>query len=271
VHYRFRTSGLSLVHSGAVAAAKYGANTSLANRWLALSPRDRSMTPDMAFECLLVSRDSGVAYITLRLLTTLSISINVCLSSLEAFDQVSKGSSDFVISDLEGDAAEVLRGIRRSHGCRKLTVVAVPSNGFLMSAADVFLRRSVTFESGAKSLKAANSRMIYDDRRHARYALMSALSARVDNDLSLDVTITNVGYGGLGLSIKQELPVGETISFHLLLPGPNSAVYIQAHVRWARRYGALGCEFLSIPAVDLSLLPDCLTSRNQIRKSVVEI
>jgi hypothetical protein len=211
VHYRFRTSGLSLVHNCDVAPAKYGANTSLVNGWLALSPRDRSMTLDMAFECLLVSRDSGLACVTNGLLTAFSISINVCLSSLEAFDQLSNGSSDLVVIDWEGDSAEFLRGIRKSHGCRKPTVVAVSSNDFLMPSVDVFLRRSVTAESSAKSLKAASSKMIYDDRRHAPYALMSAVSATRDNDPSLDMTITNVGDGGVGLSIKQELPRRDSI------------------------------------------------------------
>ena len=66
------------------------------------------MTSDMAFECLLVSRDPGVVYVMNRLLNNLSISTNVCLSSSRAFDQLSGGSTDLVIVDWEDDSAEFL-------------------------------------------------------------------------------------------------------------------------------------------------------------------
>jgi len=229
------------------------------------------MTPDMAFESLLVSRDPGVVCVMSRLLTNLSVSVSVCLSSLEAFERLSEGSTDLVIIDWEGDSAEFLRRIRKSHGWQKPTVVAVSSEDSQVSGSDVFLRKPVTAESGAKALKAAYSRMIYDHRRHARYPLMSVVNATDDKNRSSDVTITNIGHGGVGLSSKQELQLGDTLSFHLLLPGANKSVYIQARVRWARQYGAVGCEFLRIPPADLSRLHDWLISKNQIKKPVVEI
>jgi CheY-like chemotaxis protein len=229
------------------------------------------VTSDMAFECLLVSRDPGVVCVMSRLLGSLSISVNVCLISSKAFDQLSEGSTDLVIVDWEDDSAEFLGKIRKSRGWQKPTVVAVSSKDCPTRGADVFLRKPVTVESGVKSLKAAYSRMIYDHRRHARYALMSSVRAADDKNQSVDVTITDIGDGGVGLSIKQEFKVGDTLSFHLLLPGTNRAIYIQARIRWTRRYGALGCEFLRIPPTDLNILHDWLTSKNQIKKPVVEI
>jgi hypothetical protein len=201
----------------------------------------------------------------------LSISVNVCLSSLETFDQLSEGTTDLIIIDWEGDSAGFLRRIRKSHGWRKPTVVAVSAKDSLVPGADVLLRKPATAQSVAKSLKAAYSRMIYDHRRHARYAPMSAVSASGDKNRSLDVSITNIGDGGIGLSAKEELHIGDTLSFHLLQPGTNRAVYIQARVRWARRYGAVGCEFLCIPPADLNLRHDWLTRKNQIKKPVVGI
>lgn len=229
------------------------------------------MTSDMAFECLLVSRDAAVVSIMNRLLSNLSISVNICLSSSKAFDQLSEGSTDLVIVDWEEDSAEFLGRIRNSLGWQKPTVVAVSPNGCPGPGADVFLQKPVTVESGAKSLKAAYSRMLYDHRRHARYALMSPVSVADERNRSLEVTITDIGDGGVGLSTKQEFKVGDTLSFHLLLPGTNRAIYIQARVRWTRRYGAVGCEFLRIPRADLNILHDWLTSRNQIKKPVVEL
>jgi hypothetical protein len=229
------------------------------------------VTSDMAFECLLVSRDPGVVCVMNKLLDNLSISTSLCLSSSKAFDQLSGGSTDLVIVDWEEDSAEFLNKARSLSGWQKLTVVAVSSTGSRVPGADVVLRKPVTGESGAKSLKAAYSRMLYDHRRHARYALMSTVSASDDKGWFGNVTVLDIGDGGVGLSTKREFTVGETLSFRILLPGTARAIYIRARVQWTRQYGAVGCEFLSIPPVDLNILRDWLTSRNPIKKPVVQM
>jgi hypothetical protein len=225
----------------------------------------------MAFECLLVSRDPGVVCVMNKLLNNLSISTNIFLSSSKAFDQLSGGSTDLVIVDWEDDSAEFLARVRKHNGWRKPTVVAVTPNSFPARGADLMLFKPVTSESGARSLKFAYSRMLYDHRRHTRYALMSTVSATDDKNRFVNVTILDIGDGGVGLSTKHEFAVGETLSFRLLLPGADRTIYIQARIQWTRPYGAAGCEFLRIPPVDLNILHDWLTSKNQIKKPVVQI
>lgn len=229
------------------------------------------MTPDMTFECLLVSRDAGVVSVMNKLLNKLSISTNICLSSAKAFDQLAGGSTDLVIVDWEDDSAEFLNRARKLSGWQKLTVVAVSSLDRPVPGADVLLRKPVTDEAGAKSLKAAYSRMLYDHRRHARYALMSTVTATDARGQSSELLILDIGDGGVGVSAKQELTVGDKLSFRLLLPGTDRAIYIQARVQWTREYGAAGCEFLRIPPVDLNILHNWLTGKSQIKKPVVQI
>jgi CheY-like chemotaxis protein len=229
------------------------------------------MTPDMAFECLLVSRDPGVICVMNKLLKNLSISTNVCFSSSKAFDQLSGGGTDLVIIDWEDNSEEFLKRVRKSSGWQKPTVVAVSHRDCPVPGADVLLSKPVTDESGAKSLKVAYSRMLYDHRRHARYALMSTVSARDYEGQFVDVTILDIGDGGVGLSTKHPFKVGDALSFRLLLPNTDRAIYIQARVQWTRDYGVVGCEFLRIPPVDLNILLDWLTSKNQIKKPAVEI
>jgi PilZ domain len=229
------------------------------------------VTPDMAFECLLVSRDPGVVCVMNKLLDGLSISTNLCLSSSKAFDQLSGGGTDLVIVDWEDDSEEFLDRLRRSSGWRKPTVIAVSSNECSVRAADLVLRKPVTEESGSQSLKVAYSRLLYDHRRHTRYALMSKVSATDNMRRSVSVTITDIGDGGFGLNTKQGFTVGDELSCRVLLPGADRPIYIQARVQWTRQYGAAGCEFLRIPPVDLHILHDWLTSKNQIKQPVVPI
>jgi hypothetical protein len=229
------------------------------------------LTPDMAFECLLVSRDPGVVCVMDKLLKNLSICTNICVSSTKALDQVSKGSTDLIVVDWQDDSAEFVGRIRELTGWQKPTVVALSPDDNTVLDADVVLRKPVTDKSGAKSLKVAYSRMLCDHRRHARYALMSTVSAVDDKGRTIDVTIRDIGDGGVGITTKHPFTVGDALSLRLLLPGTERAIYIQARIRWTRDYGAAGCEFLRIPPVDLNILRDWLRSKSQIKKPVVEL
>lgn len=229
------------------------------------------MTADMAFECLLVSRDSNLVSTMNKLLGNLSISSNICLSSSKAINQLSAGSPDLIIVDWEEDSADLLHKIQESGKWQKPIVVAVLSRDCQVPGAHFVLRKPVTEASGAISLKVAYSKMLYDYRRHARYALLSSVQATNENHQSVDVTITDVGDGGVGLSSREEFVIGEVLRFRLLLPGAERPIYIEARVQWARNYGAAGCEYVRIPPVDLSILHDWLKSRAPVKKPLIEI
>jgi len=229
------------------------------------------MTPDMAFECLLVSSDTHVVGIVNKLLDHLSISTNVCLSSSIALARLAQGNADLVIIDCEADSAALIGSIRKAWGWRKPTVMALSAADFPAPGADVLLQKPVTPEACANSLKAAYSRMMHDYRRHSRYAVMSTVRATDRQGRSVDVTVTDIGDGGVGLSVKQDFKSGDALSFHLLLPGTDRAIFIEARVQWARQYGAVGCEFLHIPAADLNILHGWLNSKNRIKQPTAKI
>ena len=113
--------------------------------------------------------------------------------------------------------------------------------------------------------------MLYDYRRHARYALLSSVQATNETHQSVDVTITDIGDGGVGLSSREEFVIGEVLRFRLLLPGAERPIYIEARVQWARNYGAAGCEYVRIPPVDLNILHDWLKSKAPVKKPLIEI
>jgi hypothetical protein len=226
------------------------------------------VTPDMLFECLLVSRDAGVVGVLNALLDGYSISTHVC-SCATALDRLTRSNPELVIVDWEDDSPEFLTKIRKTGGWRQPTILAVSPNDGLVPLADVLLGRPVTTESGAKALKAAYSRMRYRHRRITRYSLISTVRATDENNHSTDVTLTDIGDGGLGLRARQDFTVGSCLSFRLLLPGTDKPIHIQARVQWTRMYGAVGCEFLHIPSADLHILHDWLTEKNQVRKPVI--
>lgn len=229
------------------------------------------MTPDMAFECLLVSNNPGVFGTMDRTLRELSIRTSVCLSSSRALKLVAEGSTDLIVIDWDSDASpEFIQEIWKCGKARKPTIIAVSSLDCRIPGAHVVLQKPVTAESGAKSLKIAYSRMLQDHRVHARYALPMSLMAVDGTGRAVPVAITDIGDGGVGLNTKVKLTIGDKLSFRLLLPGANRDIYIQSRVLWIRDYGAMGCEFLRIPPVDSEILHDWLKGKSQIKKPLVE-
>ena len=230
------------------------------------------MTPDMAFECLLVSRDPAIFSIVSRILRDLSICIDFCLSSSKASSMLAGGTADLLVIDWEGEASsELVHDVWKSGTWQKPTIVAISQSDYPIPGAHVVLHKPVTAESGTKSLKVAYSRMLQDHRRHARYDLMMSVMATDANNRTIPVTIVNIGDGGVGLGTKANLAIGEVLSFRLFLPGAIRDIYIQARILWSLDNGRAGCEFLRIPPVDLSLLFEWLKGKIQIKKPLIEI
>jgi hypothetical protein len=230
------------------------------------------MTPDNAFECLLVSRDPGVFSTMSRILRDLSISMEVCLSSAKACELLDKKSSDLIVIDWEGeDSSELLDKIWNGGMWKIPTVVAISTLDCRVPGAHMLLKKPLTIESGARSLRSAYCRMLMDYRQHARFALMIPLMAERANGRSIPITVVDIGDGGVGLSTKENLNVGESLSFRLQLPHAHRDILIEVRVLWTREYGRVGCEFLRIPPVDLTILLEWLKGKSQIKKPLAAI
>jgi hypothetical protein len=227
------------------------------------------MTPEMAFECLLVSHDPAVFGTMDRILQDFSIRTNVCSNSSSATDLLAEGTTDLIVIDLESEhSSELMHQIYESRMRQKPTILAVSTVDCVIPGVHVILRKPVTPESGAKSLKAAYSRMLRDYRKHTRFALMTPVLATDENNRILAITVTNIGEAGVGLTSKEKLAIGSILSFRVQLPGLGNAIQIRARVVWNREYGASGCEFVRISPGDLLVLRAWLESKYRFKKPI---
>ena len=230
------------------------------------------MTPDMAFECVLVTRDPGVFSVVSRILRDLSVCTDVCLTSSKALTRLATGGTDLIVIDWEEEgSAALLHEIWKSGNWQKPTVVAISSHGSRVPGVHIVLKKPVTKEAGRQSLQVAYSRMLQDHRRHARYALAASVVATDDRNRTVPVTILDIGDGGVGLRSEEELISGSSLSFRLLLPGARRDIHIQARVLWTRKFGRIGCEFIRIPPVDVNILHEWLRNKMQVKKPLVTI
>lgn len=230
------------------------------------------MTPEMIFECLLVSHDPAVVCTIDPILRDFAINTRICCTAAEATKRLEEGSTDLIVIDWAAEAAvELLLDFRKSGVRQKPIVVAVATDDRNIPGVDVVLRKPVNFENGTESVRAAYSRMLQDYRRHVRYAVMVPVKAVDESGQAFPVVVTNIGDGGVGLKTRGGLKVGTVLSFPLLLPGLDQEIMIQARVLWTREYGAAGCEFVRIPEIDMRIMQDWLKTRCGVRPPLVEV
>jgi hypothetical protein len=229
------------------------------------------MTPEMAFECLLISHDPSVFCTVERILQDFSIHTNVCVTPNKVAALLAEGSTDLIVIDLESeDSSEVMHQIFESQARQKPTILGVSATDGAVPGIHVMLRKPVTPESGTRSLKVAYSRMLQDYRKHTRFALMTPVVARDDNNQTIAVTVTNIGEGGVGLTLDETLPIGTILFFRVPLPGLKCEINVQARVLWTREHGVAGCQFVRVPPGDLQVLYGWLESRYRFKKPLVE-
>ncbi|HKV82752.1 MAG TPA: PilZ domain-containing protein [Candidatus Sulfotelmatobacter sp.] len=230
------------------------------------------MTSEMAFECVLVSSDPAVLRTMDPLLHGFSIQTRICPNPLTIDRVLDQCAADLIVIDLESaNYAGVLHRLREDRAKQKPTVLAVSVTDGAVPGVHVLLRKPVTADSGLKSLTTAYSRMLRDFRAHTRFALMKSVLASDENGRTLPLTVTNIGVGGIGVTTKEKLAIGSSLSFRLVLPELDNAISIRARVLWIRQYGVAGCEFVHIPAFDTQLLQAWLESRYRIKKPLITI
>lgn len=230
------------------------------------------MTPEMAFECLLVTPDPAVFSTMEGILEDFSIATKVCPRPSNAVKLLAEGSTDLIVIDLEAEnSSDFLREVGTVRRWQKPTVLAVSAADTVAPGVHLILRKPVTHESGVTSLKAAYTRMVRDYRKHTRFAVMTTVMARDEDDRPVEITVTNIGEGGVGITSLEPLRIGGLLRFAIRLPELSNEISIQARVLWTRPYGAAGCEFVHIASFDTQLLHAWLESRYRIKSPLIPV
>ncbi len=230
------------------------------------------MTADMTFEGLIVSHDAGIFRVMDRTLRQLSISASVCLGGSKARNHLTKHRTDLLVLDCDmNDWTEVMDEVWKSTRSKKPTVVAISRTQSRVPGAHVVVKKPITDEGAAESLKAAYHRMLHDYRRHARHAVMMPVVATDEKQGSVSIMVTDIGDGGLGISTKEPLSIGKELGLRLKLPRLHREIFLEVRVLWIREYGRAGCEFVRIPPVDATVLNEWLKSRIRVKKPLVDV
>jgi len=230
------------------------------------------MTPEMSFDCLLVSDDPAVVCTIDPILQELSICRSTCQDPGKAAGILGQVSTDLVIVDLDKDnSMDLVNRICALQNQQKPTMVAVSAKDQAIPGVHILLRKPITHESGLNSLRRAYSRMLQDFRKHTRFALMMSVAAIDENEQTIPIIVTNIGQGGLGFTTKERVKNGAVLSMQIPLPGLGREIHIRARVVWTRDYGASGCAFVHLSSFDSQLLNAWLESKYRIKKPLIPV
>lgn len=230
------------------------------------------MTPEMAFECLLVSDDPAVLRTMDPILHDFSIRTDICPQSRRTSDWLEKRATDLIVVDLEAvNSTAVLQKVQEARVWRKPTVLAVSATDCSLPDVHIVLRKPVTRESGMRSLRVAYSRMLQDFRKHTRFALMQSVVVTDEHGRTFRVTVTNIGAGGIGLKAEETIAVGSVLGCRVKLPEWESEISLRARVVWTLPSGVAGCEFVYMTPRDSQHLHGWLESRYRIKKPVADV
>jgi CheY-like chemotaxis protein len=225
------------------------------------------MTPEMVFECLVVSDDIQVLSLMNCALDRLSIDVERCANPARGLELLAKRDVDLVVCDYKGAPGEIklLNGVLTTDRKRKPTVITIVDGPFLAlsaksSGAHVVIRKPLTPESSAQGLKTAYSRMVREERRAARCAIMRRVLAKNKHSELIPITITDISEHGVGLFSKQKIDVGEILSFDLALSNAAPSITVQARLLWTR-HSLAGADFERMSDPDRRFLHAWLASR----------
>ena len=226
------------------------------------------MTPEMAFESLLVCGDPDLACILKDTLYKFSIEVEHSQTAARACDIIADRKHELVVIDWEGESSyRLLHTIWNVPKRRAPTILAFSTNDRHITGAHFTFMKPLESGSITESMKAVYLHMVLDYRVSARFAVMSHVVAQVNGGKSMPLIVTDIGEGGVGLATKEALSVGDELSLKLHLPQASTPVHIRARILWTRDYGTAGGYLITMPPVDRNALRSWLNTKTQVKKT----
>lgn len=205
----------------------------------------------MTLKSLLLCSDDKIVRVLRRTLGDLDIGVEHCANAEKALRHLTRDRYEAIIVDCAGPgAADVLRGARTAPCNKRAVAVAIldPETG-LRSAFDIgahfILYKPVSAERAKSSFRAARALMKRERRRNSRVPVrMPVEMANVQSGVRFKVNTSDLGEGGLAISLpRRSKPQGRwNLSF--TLPGSATRMEVPAEFAWEGSGTQVGLRFM---------------------------
>jgi CheY-like chemotaxis protein len=201
-------------------------------------------------KCLLLCSDDKIVRVLRRTLGDLEISVEHCTSSEVALRHLTRERFEAIIVDCAGPgAAAVLRSARMAPCNKRAVAVAILDFGVgLRSAfelgAHFILYKPVSVERAKSSFRAARALMKKERRRNSRIPVQIPVEMwSLESGVRFKVNTTDLGEGGLALSLPRRSKPHGRWQLKFTLPGSATALDVTAEFAWEGSGTQVGLRF----------------------------
>jgi c-di-GMP-binding flagellar brake protein YcgR len=204
----------------------------------------------MNLKSLLLCSDEKIVRVLRRTLGDLDISVELCASSEIALRKLTRERFEAIIVDCAGPgAAAVLRSARTAPCNKRAIAVAILDSeiglrsGFEIGA-HFILYKPVSVERSKSSFRAARALMKKERRRNSRVSvnIPVEMTSR-ESDAHFKVNTTDLGEGGLAVSLPRHSKPRGLWKLVFTLPGSVKALEVNAEFAWEGTGRQVGLRF----------------------------
>jgi PilZ domain len=204
----------------------------------------------MNLKSLLLCSDDKIVRVLRRTLGDLDIGVELCANSEIALRKLTRERFEAIIVDCAGPgAAAVLRSARTAPCNKRAIAVAILDpeiglrSGFEIGA-HFILYKPVSVERSKSSFRAARALMKKERRRNSRVSVNIPLEMTSrESDVHFKVNTTDLGEGGLAISLPRRSKPHGLWKLAFTLPGTAKALEVNAEFAWEGTGKQVGLRF----------------------------
>jgi Tfp pilus assembly protein PilZ len=224
------------------------------------------MNPPIQLDGLLFSQDLQVLGVMNEVLTSFSITTQVCQEFAPAVDAVTHRRLDAIIVDWQNtdNPTRIVRSARKSSPNNNSTIVALVSPGeethALLVGANFMIHKPADAEHAGRCMRAAYGTMIQNRRRAARVPVDIAVTTRVSELGLVAARISDLSIGGMALQCERPLQINLEALASFALPDSDRRIHVTGKVVNANASGRAGLRFSFVSEDDLETLETWLAT-----------
>jgi CheY-like chemotaxis protein len=196
-----------------------------------------------------------------------------CESDLAALDLLWQERFDAVIVDCDAlpSGMELVKVVRLASGRTSVLLALVAGEASLKQAfehgANLVLEKPLTAQTVARTLHAARSLMVADQRRYFRLPIEIDVHLHSEAGQTLDVSVktTDLSAGGMALRVPRPIEPRRMLEVSFKPAGMETRVHAEAEVSWSDARGTCGVRFVHIPLEERWAFEKWLTAELQKR------
>lgn len=230
----------------------------------------------MGMRSLVICPDAQTLALLVEGLQKVEVAPIVCDTQLAALDLLWQEHFDALIVDCDSlpNGLELVKLIRLAAGRTAVLLSLITGEAGMKRAfehgANLVLEKPVTPQNAERTLRAARSLMVADQRRYFR--LHAEFDVHLHSEqggqvLDLAVKSTDVSVGGMALRIAYPLQPRRLLEVSFKPAGLETRVHAEAEVAWSDARGECGLRFVHIPLNERRDFEKWLTAELQRRAS----